>query len=518
MLGHRRAAQLAARPAGVVALLLASLVILGPPAQAAPQNASLTQTCPGPDCPYTPPTPEEAGAAADVLARLNLERAAPQRDYTYEGARTTLTPLEAAAPPAEQTAQAAAEWEAANDTVADYAGAQPPGFSYVVGVNASGSGDSAGVDNNIMSSYGHALAVLSAAPTEVAIGAACSAGGTLYVTEEFYDPNATAAAAGQQRFKAELAENSVYAQSGGTVTTVTDTEGTGPAEDYLPQQPIVAGYGTNFDEVFATGEDWSCSGVRYPPGTAPSSPLPAPVTGIAATAAGTGYALTDAAGSVSIHGDARFHGDAGNLSLAEPISHIVETPQGGGYWLVAEDGGVFSYGDAQFYGSMGGTPLNAPIVDMAPTPAGGGYWLVGEDGGVFAFGDAPFYGSMGGNPLNAPVVAIVAAGEGYGYWLVGADGGVFAFGAPFYGSTGSLTLNRPIVGMASTPTGRGYWLVAADGGVFAFGDAGFNGSTGGIHLNQPVVGMAADQATGGYWLVAADGGVFAFDAPFFGAD
>jgi len=517
MLGRRRATQFVAPAAGAVVLLL-SLVPFAPSAAATRQSASLSQTCPGAECPYTPPTSQEEGAAADVLARLNLERAAPQRDYVFDGAETPLSPLVQAGPPAEQTAQAAAEWDAANNITADYQGSDPPGYAFATASNAADAGDTAGIDQGLMTSYGHALAALSAAPTEVAIGAACSAGGTLYVTEEFYDPNATAAAAGQQRFKAELSENNVYVQSGGSITTVTDAEGTGPAQDYLPQQPIVAGYGTNFDDVFATGEDWTCAGVRYPPGSSPASPLPPPVTGIAATTTGSGYALTDSAGMVSIHGGATFSGDAGNLALVEPIDHIVETPDGGGYWLVARDGGIFAYGDAGFYGSMGGTPLNAPIVDMAPTPTGGGYWLVGADGGVFAFGNAQFYGSMGGEQLNAPVVAIVSAGTGRGYWLVGADGGVFAFDAPFFGSTGSVRLDRPIVDMAPTATGGGYWLVGADGGVFAFGNAQFYGSTGGLVLNQPVVGMADDPATGGYWLVAADGGVFSFDAPFFGAD
>ena len=449
---------------------------------------------------------------------MNLERAAPQRDYVYDEVETELPPLSLAGTSAQQTAQAAAEWDAANSTVADYGGSEPAGYQYTTGDDSTGSADSAGIDNNIMDSYGHALGVLSAAPTQVAIGAACSAMGVLYVTENFYNSSETEWTAGQARFAAELAENNVYEQSGGTITTVTDSEGTGPAQDYLPQQPIVAGYGTDFDEVYATGADWSCGGVMYAPGTAPSSPLPAPVTGIAATPSGGGYALVDAEGAIAIHGDASFHGAADGLALVEPIDHIVETPDGGGYWLVAADGGVFAYGDAHFFGSMGGKRLNAPVVDLAPTPDGGGYWLVAADGGVFAFGDAPFYGSMGGQRLNGPVVGIAADEDGTGYWLVSSDGGVFSFGAPFYGSAASLPLDEPVVGMAISTDSGGYWLVAADGGVFSFGDATFHGSTGGVALVQPVVGMAVDLTSGGYWLVTGGGGVFSFGAPFFGAD
>jgi hypothetical protein len=456
------------------------------------------------------------GAAADVLARINLERGAAQRDYLYDGTATALPPLAPAGTVAEETAQSAAELDAANNEVADYGGPNPPAYTYTTGDNATASGDTAGIDNDIMTSYGHALGVLSAAPTEVAVGAACSSNGTLYVTEDFYDQDQAAWTAGQTRFKSELSQNNVYVQSGGTITTVTDAEGTGPAKDYLPQQPIVAGNGTD-NEVYATGSDWSCSGVSYPPGSAPTSPLPGPVTGIAAGPTGGGYALVDGAGAVSVHGNASFHGAANGLKLTQPVDHIVETPDGGGYWLVAGDGGVFAYGDARFYGSMGGKPLNAPVVDLAPTPDGGGYWLVAADGGVFSFGDAQFHGSMGGKPLNAPVVGITTDPSG-GYRLVAADGGVFSFGAPFYGSAGSLPLARPIVGMADSPDGGGYWLVATDGGVFAYGDAAFHGSAGGLDLARPVVGMAADDAAGGYWLTAADGGVFAFDAPFYGAD
>ena len=502
---------------GVLGILLASSVLPASNAAASSGFGPITTACPGLGCPYAPPTETESQAAQDVLARMNLERSEPQRAYPYGGADTPLLPLAPAGGAAQETAQAVAEWEAANSTITGYEGPRPPGYSFGTGQNDTAAGDTAGIDDAIMHSYGHALGVLSAAPTEVAIGAACSAGGTLYVTEQFYNSDQASYNAGQDRFRAELAANNVYVSSGGTVTTVTDATGTGPAANYLPQQPIVAGYGTGFSDLYATGADWTCSGVRYPPGSSPTSPLPAPVTGIAASPSGGGYLLVNGQGAVSVHGDATFHGAANGLALAAPIQHIVPTADGGGYWMVAADGGVFAFGDAPFFGSMGGRPLNAPVIDLAPTPDGGGYWLVAADGGVFAFGDAPFYGSMGGRPLNAAMVAVAAAPSG-GYWMVAADGGVFSFGTPFFGSTGGLHLNRPIVGMATTVDGAGYWLVATDGGVFAFGDSGFFGSAGDLNLAQPVVGMAADPAGAGYWLAAADGGVFAFGAPFFGAD
>ena len=491
----------------VTALPIAGLALNGLDAAAA-RSQIITVTCPGAQCPYTPPTTDEQGAANDVLARINLERAAPQRDYTYQGVRTTLPALTVATG-AQETAQAAAEWQAANNALADYGGPAPAGYIYGTGSNAAASGSSSGIDHAIMNSYGHAGAVLSAAPTEAAVGTACSTSGTLYVTELFFDATTAGWQAGKGRFDAELAQNNVYASSGGTITTVTDSEGTYTAKRVFPQQPIVAAT-TN---PYATGVDWSCYGPTY--GTGQS--LPQPVVGVASTPTGGGYWLADASGSVAAFGSATDFGSMAGQPLNQQITHIVATPDGGGYWLVAADGGTFAFGDAGFYGSMGGRPLNAPVVDMAPTPDGRGYWLVASDGGVFAFGDAPFYGSMGGQHLNRPVVGIAADYSTGGYWEVASDGGIFAFDAPFCGSTGGMTLNRPVVGMTPTATGGGYWLAATDGGVFAFGSAGFHGSTGGMALNAPVVGLAADAATGGYWLAAADGGVFAFGAPFYGS-
>ncbi|HVX23340.1 MAG TPA: hypothetical protein VHB02_18510 [Acidimicrobiales bacterium] len=469
--------------------------------------------CPGPQCPYSAPTSAEVGIADDVLARINLERAAPARDYRVNGVPTALSALSPSAG-IEETLQAAAEWDAANNSLNDYGGPVPSGYEYLAGGFAAAGSTSANIDQAVMQSYGHAVGVLSAAPTLAGIGAACTATGALYVVAAFYDPDEASWNAGQAALQTELAENNVYTASGGTVTTVTDAGGTYPSNNVFPQQPIVA------DTPFATGVDWSCTGPSYPAGSVPTSPLPAPVVSIVPSSDGGGYALANAAGAVSVHGDATFRGSAAGLALNAPVVAMAPTTDGGGYWLVGSDGGIFSYGDAGYFGSMGGRPLNQPVVGMAATADGGGYWEVARDGGIFAFGDAPFLGSMGGTPLNQPVVGIAATLDGHGYWEVAADGGIFAFGdAAFYGSTGSLHLNRPVVGMATTPDGRGYWLVASDGGVFAFGDAGFFGSMGGAPLVRPVAGIAATPDGRGYWEVAADGGVFSFgDAGFFGAD
>ena len=308
-----------------------------------------------------------------------------------------------------------------------------------------------------MQSWGHAVAVLSAASDFAGVGVACNPSGGAVVIELFADADATSASAGQARLQSELAANNEYVASGGTVATVYEPPQDGgaavPAQDVFPQNPIAAG------SEFASGVDWTCNGPVYPAGGAPVTPLPAPVTGIAASSDDGGYTLVDGAGAVSVHGDGSFHGGANGLALTSPIAHIVPTPDGGGYWLVAGDGGVFCYGDAEFYGSMGGQPLNAPVVSLSPTPDGGGYWLVAADGGIFSFGDARFYGSMGGQHLNAPIVGISTNQAGSGYWLVASDGGVFSFGAAFYGSTGSIPLNQPIVGISATPDGGGIgWL------------------------------------------------------------
>jgi len=502
----------------LVGMVMASGLALAGPSQ--PAGATLVQTtCPSATCPYTAPTSTDLGAIENMAVRENLERAAPQRDFTWLGERTALQPLKLLSPTtsAGKTAQAAAEWGAAHGTDADYGGPTPPGYpwGYSTISSLAASGSTARLDGNFMTSFPHAGAILAARPSPmVAIGVACNASHEMVVSEQFYVSTSSTENTGMGT--AEIAQNSVYAQSGGKVTKVSDRYvETATAKHVLPTQPVVAGT----DNPYAGGYNWTCTGPQAAPGAAPTSPLPGPVISIASSGDGGGYYLANGAGAVSVHGDAQFYGAANGLTLNRPVVQMATTPTGGGYWMVAGDGGIFSFGNAQFYGSMGGRPLNQPVVSMVATADGHGYWEVAADGGIFSFGDAQFYGSMGGKPLNKPVVAMAATPTGGGYWEVAADGGIFSFGnARFYGSMGAKPLNEPVVGMASTPTGRGYWEVAADGGIFAFGNAKFYGSMGGKPLNEPVVGMAATPAGGGYWEVAADGGVFAFGVPFYGSD
>ncbi len=480
--------------------------------------------CPGPQCPYTAPTQYEQGFASDVLARMNIERSMRERDYTYQGQLMTLPalPMDQLA---QQTAQAAAEYDISHVTGGyDYGGPAPGGYASDGGNAAWGGATSANVDRGLMDSPGHAAAMLSAAPSIVGIGVAIDPGTAVVVVEVFYNRTFNGWLSGQNRYQAELAQNSVYAQSNGTVTSVNeppqDGGGSIPSDGVFPAGPIAA------EAPFATGVDWTSSGPVYP-GTQQAafhgiSVDSMGVTSIAPAANGNGYWLTNLWGRVSPHGSAMWYQDMQHpyqfgVNGGRVVS-TVATIDRKGYWLAAQDGGVFGFGDATFYGSMGGQPLNAPIVGMAATADSKGYWLVASDGGIFAFGDATFYGSMGGRPLNAAIVGIATDTATGGYWMVAADGGIFSFNAPFHGSMGGHPLNQPVASVAATPDSGGYWLVASDGGIFAFGDASFYGSMGGRPLNAPIVGIATDAATGGYWMVAADGGIFSFNAPFFGAD
>jgi hypothetical protein len=456
-----------------------------------------------------------------MLVRENLERAAPQRAFTWQGQRTSLAPLTLLGPTttAGETAQAAAEWGAAHGTTADYGGPPPVGYTWeLTTISAlSDPGSTAQLDGTFMTSFPHAGALLDAVPGPlVAIGVACNSKHEMVVSEQLYVHTAGTETTGMGT--AELGQNSVYAQSGGAITKVSDKYvQTATARHVLPTQPVVAGT----DNPYAGGADWTCTGPLSAPGSTPTSPLPAPVTTIASSGDGHGYYLANGAGAVSVHGDAQFFGAANGLHLNEPVVRMVTTPTGGGYWMVAGDGGIFSFGNAEFHGSMGGQRLNQPVVSMVPTATSGGYWEVAKDGGIFAFGNATFHGSMGGQPLNQPVVGGVATADGGGYWLVGADGGVFAFGdAGFVGSLPGLGVHiSDIVGIIPTPNDHGYWLVGADGGVFAFGDAGFVGSLPGLGVQvDDIVGIATPPTGSGYWLAGNDGSVYALGVPFYGSD
>ncbi len=332
-------------------------------------SSGASPTCPSAQCPYTAPSATESDFAADVVARLNIERAQPARAYLDGGELTQLSPL-AVDPEFTQSAQAFAEYLASTGTLENDTGANPPGRIATAG-NAGGPGfDSATVDADVMGSYGHAVGYLSAAADMVGVGVAFDAQGHAWVDEIFGNTTQADWQAGQQRFNAELASNSVYAQSEGTITTVTEPAyaggGTDNAEDVFPTDPIAAA------STFATGVDWTPTGPIYPGATSPSAPagsvalnpLPTPVTDMAATPTADGYLLVNAAGAISVHGDAPFYGGANGLALDRPIERLVMTPDGGGYWLVSSDGGVFSFGDATFYGSTGGKTLNAPVVDL----------------------------------------------------------------------------------------------------------------------------------------------------------
>ncbi len=237
-----------------------------------------------------------------------------------------------------------------------------------------------------------------------------------------------------------------------------------------------------------------------------------PITSIAAGSNGKGYLVAAEDGGIFNFGGAAFEGNtytdgltglSGAHPLNAPIVGMAAEPAGTGYWLVAKDGGVFNFGGAKFAGSTysygitglsGAHPLNAPIVGIIPTPNGGGYWLIAADGGVFDFGNAKFYGSTysqghtglgGSNPISGRIVGGVATPSGNGYWLVSSTGAVYNFGGAanegdtaskgYTGLGGSHPLPAPIVSMAADSAGTGYWLAGSDGSVYNFGSATYSG-------------------------------------------
>ena len=238
----------------------------------------------------------------------------------------------------------------------------------------------------------------------------------------------------------------------------------------------------------------------------------------AEAATAQGYWLVSGDGAVFAHGEAAFHGSAGEARLNRPVVGLAATPGGAGYWLAAADGGIFAFGDAPFLGSAAGTDLGHPVVGIAATPTGSGYWLLTADGGVFAFGDAPYLGSpSASSPGRRAAVALTPTPSGRGYWIAATDGDVVAYGdAEAYGpATTRPPSAPPVVALASTPAGRGYWLVDADGTVEPFGDAASFGDAAG---HRSTGGRPAARTTGlvpspggqGYWLIAASGEVLPF--------
>jgi hypothetical protein len=268
----------------------------------------------------------------------------------------------------------------------------------------------------------------------------------------------------------------------------------------------------------ATAVPASAGGTRAAAARANSRGVGAGIVAVASTPDGLGLYLVDAQGTVSVRGNAVFHGDMTGRRLNAPIVGIAVDESTGGYWLVAKDGGVFAF-DAKYRGSMAGRHLNAPIVAMTGSSAyPDGYWLVAADGGVFSFG-AYFSGSMSGQHLNAPIVATAYDPVLGVYWLLGSDGGVF-FG-PYDGSAASDHPATPVVGMAAvTPADyheTGYRIATAGGAVYCFGVAACDGALAGP-LTSPVIGIANYGSGNGYWLVQADGAVTGFGgAPAFAA-
>jgi hypothetical protein len=223
---------------------------------------------------------------------------------------------------------------------------------------------------------------------------------------------------------------------------------------------------------------------------------------ITATPSGRGYWTVAADGGVFSHGDAKFFGSTGALTLAEPVTAIAATKSGNGYWLAAADGGIFSFGDAAFFGSLvhpGAASLAAPVVDMARTPSGNGYWLVAADGGVFAFGDATFQGAATSIPHRAPIIAITPTPSGFGYFLLALDGGVFSFGdARFAGA--AVDGRHYATGIAIPSNGRGYMVARTDGSVIGFGGAPSVAAPFDFKVGQHPVIAIASRSGGGAWL------------------
>jgi len=267
---------------------------------------------------------------------------------------------------------------------------------------------------------------------------------------------------------------------------------------------LVVALGTAFAGATPAGANGSVTVHAFggaPALGAPTTPLNAPLVGIAATRDNNGYWLLGQDGGIFSYGTAAFYGSTGGIRLNQPVVGLAPTPSGHGYWLVASDGGIFSFGDASFHGSTGSMHLNQPIVGMASTPTGNGYWLVASDGGIFSFGDASFHGSTGGVAIGSGIAGIARTESGRGYWLAASSGRVFAFGDAR--AMRAVAPSTPIAGLQVAPGGTGLWLVARNGAVYTTGTARFfGGASGG--LNQ-TVGIAR-AAAGGYWIAMVPAG------------
>jgi len=182
----------------------------------------------------------------------------------------------------------------------------------------------------------------------------------------------------------------------------------------------------------------ACFGDAVFNGDLQAETLPAPITGLTSTLDGKGYLMVGAGGGVFTFQDACFLGSpATSTPLPAPIVGIALSPGPttcpgeGGYWAVSATGTVYPYGNALSYSSLKST---SPVVALAPTPDGKGYWIVASDGRVWHFGDAGNHGSTTA-PTGKPIVAVAVTPDGGGYWLLGATGIVYPHGdAVSYGN------------------------------------------------------------------------------------
>ena len=128
------------------------------------------------------------------------------------------------------------------------------------------------------------------------------------------------------------------------------------------------------------------------PGTHPvRCPAAGPV-GVA-PAAGRGWLVLSADGTVVACGGARPPALAAPLPPSVRAVGIAATPDGRGYLVLGADGTVRAAGDAVFAGDLAGTDAGEPVA-IAANPVGSGYWVLTAAGRVYAFGDAPFYGAQ----------------------------------------------------------------------------------------------------------------------------
>ena len=102
-----------------------------------------------------------------------------------------------------------------------------------------------------------------------------------------------------------------------------------------------------------------------------------PITSIAAGSNGKGYLVAAEDGGIFNFGGAAFEGNtytdgltglSGAHPLNAPIVGMAAEPAGTGYWLVAKDGGVFNFGGAKFAGSTYSYGITGSLVPPPSMP------------------------------------------------------------------------------------------------------------------------------------------------------